>query len=81
MGLILKSQSLFGLKMDTARNIFCINLSGQLFKVQEDSPQLYNEMPDSQLSRTNKPQSIPSTLPPPTSLPIRCLNHLTQMEY
>lgn len=45
-----KSNSLFGLKKDNNRDLFCNNLSGQIFKIKNDSLLLFYELPDSLIS-------------------------------
>ncbi len=45
-----KSNSLFGLTKDNFGAIYCCNLSGQIFKVNNDSLQLFYQIPDSLLS-------------------------------
>ena len=41
------SSSLFDLQMDYNGDIFCLNLSGQIFKVKNDSCKIYFQIPDS----------------------------------
>lgn len=43
------SESLFNITIDEKDNVFCHNLSGQIFKVKEDSCKLYYQIPDSLL--------------------------------
>lgn len=45
-----KSNSLFGLKKDNNGDLFCNNLSGQIFKIKNDSLLLFYELPDSLIS-------------------------------
>jgi len=47
---LLKSSSLFGLKKDRQGTIYCNNLVGQIFRITNDSLQLFLEIPDSLLS-------------------------------
>lgn len=46
-----KSNSLFGLTKDNFEDLYCCNLSGQIFKVYDDSLFLFFEIPDSLLSK------------------------------
>ncbi len=46
----LKSNSLFGLKKDRKGTIYCNNLVGQFFRIQNDSLHLFAEIPDSLFS-------------------------------
>lgn len=43
----LLSNSLFELKMDYSNNIYCKNLSGQIFRVEKDTLKLFFSIPDS----------------------------------
>lgn len=45
-----KNPSLFGLSLGLAESAWCFNLSGQIFKFEEDSLSLYYEIPDSLVS-------------------------------
>lgn len=45
-----KSGALFGLTKDKDENLFCCNLNGQIFKLNNDSLHLFFEIPDSLLS-------------------------------
>jgi len=45
-----KTNSLFGLKKDNNGNLFCCNLNGQIFTIQNDSLVLFYEIPGSLLS-------------------------------
>ncbi|MCP4437440.1 MAG: hypothetical protein GY810_00550 [Aureispira sp.] len=45
-----KRKSLFGLTKDHSNTLFCFNLSGQIFKIDQDSLHLYYELPDSLVS-------------------------------
>lgn len=44
------SNSVFSLKMDSSHAIFCNNLNGQIFKVKNDTCQVYFQVPDSLMS-------------------------------
>lgn len=44
------NSELFGLKMDNTGKVFCHNLNGQIFFMQNDSLMLYHEVPDSLIS-------------------------------
>jgi hypothetical protein len=45
-----KSHSLFEIKKDENNDLYCINLSGEIFRVYEDSLELFYQIPDSLLS-------------------------------
>ncbi len=45
-----KSNALFGLKKDNNGDLFCCNLNGQIFRINNDALELFYEIPDSLLS-------------------------------